>query len=48
MMPPVALVVLNQTMTEKLSGLLYEVVVSAHPVEPSTVTACEPSGPEDW
>jgi hypothetical protein len=41
-------VVFSQTRTVKLWGLLYSVVVSAHPVEPSKLAAAEPSGPEDW
>ena len=47
-MAPDAVVVLSHISTVKLSGLLYSVVVSAHPVEPSVVIAWLPSGPAAW
>jgi hypothetical protein len=47
-MAPDAVVVLSHISTVKFSGLLYSVVVSAQPVEPSVVIAWEPSGPAAW
>ena len=44
-MAPCAALVLNHSSTVKLSGLVYSVVVSAQPDEPSVVIAWPESGP---
>ena len=49
-MVPWVAVVFNHTSTVKVSGLVYSVVVSAHPLEPSVVTAwvLGVNGPVAW